>query len=506
MIDCTPTIRKTSLLAPLAPELRGEGLGVRGSGITSQPTSRHPLNCQIPLIPSPSPPEYRGRRERLTWVVSSPENRHAVTLVELLTVLGIVTLVALLVLPSVKTMLTDRKSTNAATMVRNFLEAARARAVGSQVPVAVVLERISSVPLDANEDGLIDGRDLVGGRLQSATSTDPLPAGALPDTNFLPYNSCIRMSMAEQPLPISEKMLDGTPTIFSSATRSLPTLPPGTPAGLSWAVLENVLSTSPLVTNYFIAGNEVSLGQSNVRHLIVLTLVPAPPTNGQTGFVNHWFGVVGRNVIASNLEQAIPATDLAIPALGETRFTVFQKPKPINGPNIQLPKGMCIDLSLSGFSTVGNLSFTDGSGNFHDHDQRLRFSSAWVTGGLLVPSAQTLRPIYIVFSPDGSLSRVYANGMGSTNSIPIELADDLFLHIGKIDQVVLTPKRPATVSASPAVPENITDPSMYVVRLSSKSGGLSVAPATQGIPRTLEIGDVLELTRQGTYGASLTGQ
>jgi type II secretory pathway pseudopilin PulG len=423
-------------------------------------------------------------------VVSSPENRHAVTLVELLTVLGIVTLVALLVLPSVKTMLTDRKSTNAATMVRNFLEAARARAVGSQIPVAVVLERISSVPLDANDDGLIDGRDLVDGRLQSATSTDPLPAGALPDTNFLPYNSCIRMSMAEQPLPITEKMLNGTPTIFSSADRTLPTLPPGTPAGLSWAVLENVLSNSPLVTNYFVAGNEVSLGQSNIRHLIVLTLVPAPPTNGQAGFVNHWFGVVGRNVIASNLEQAIPATDLAVPTLGETRFTVFQKPKPINGPNIQLPKGMCIDLSLSGFSTFGNLA---------PRDNRMRFSSAWVTAAASVPSAETLRPIFIVFSPDGSLSRVYANGAGSSGSIPIELADDLFLHIGKLDQVVPPVFDTTTV-------QNLTDPSMYIVRLSSKSGGLSVAPATQDIPDAATVGSVLELTRQGTYGASLTGQ
>jgi len=492
MIHYIPT-NKTPVPTPLAPVLRGEGLGVRGSGITLQPTRRHPFNCQLPRIPNSSSQENRGRRERFTWVGSSPKNRHAVTLIELLTVLGIVTLVALLVLPSVKTLLTDRKSTNAATMVRNFLEAARARAVGGQIPVAVVLERISSVPLDANEDGLINGGDLVGGRLLSATSTDPLPAvpPALPlDTNFLPYNSCIRMSMAEQPLPITEKMLNGTPTIFSSASRPLPTLPPGTPAGLSWAVLENVLSNSPLVTNYFVAGNEVSLGQSNIRHLIVLTLVPAPPSNGQAGFVNHWFGVVGRNVIASNLEQAIPATDLAIPTLGETRFTVFQKPKPINGPNIQLPKGMCIDLSLSGFSTFGNLG---------PRDNRVRFSSAWVTAGASVPSAQTLRPIFIVFSPDGSLSRVYANGAGSAGSVPIELADDLFLHIGKLDQVVPPAFDTTTV-------QNLTDPSMYIVRLSSKSGGLSVAPATQGVPDAADVGSVLELTRQGTYGASLTGQ
>ena len=467
---------------------------------------------------TPLAPEYRGRRERFTWGCSSPKNRHGVTLIELLTVLGIVTLVALLVLPSVKTMLTDRKSTNAATMVRNFLEAARARAVGSQIPVAVVLERVSSVPLDTNDDGLIDGFDLINGRLQSATSTDPLPAVPTPlplDTNFLPYNSCIRLSMAEQPLPITEKMLapgisvvhllpiDWAGIFQPPAPIRNPALSAQEIASRRYFAVDtinrvngNKIVGNQLIRSLFSVGSEVSFKNSNTRHLII-----------ETEFDSNeilWFTVLSSQAIQTNLEQAIPSNDFIATATYGS-FTVFQKPKPINGSNIQLPKGMCIDLSLSGFSSVGNLSFTDGSG-FHDHDQRIRFSSAWVTGGLFVPSAQTLRPIYIVFSPDGSLSRVYANGMGSPNSIPIELADDLFLHIGKIDQVVLTPKRPNTVSSSPAVPENITDPSMYVVRLSSKSGGLSVAPATQGIPRTLEIGDVLELTRQGTYGASLTGQ
>jgi len=465
---------------PFYPEYRGEGSQnlflVEGS-YYKRPYSKILKTCRKEHV----------HQARLGVRVRVGNVKRAVTLVELLTVLGIVTLLALLVLPSVKTLMTDRKSTNAATMVRNFLEAARARAVGSQIPVAVVLERVSSVPLDANGDGAIDGNDLVGGRLLSATSSDPLPAGASLETNFLPYNACIRLSMAEQPLPITEKMLNATPTIFSSSARPLPLLPAGVPVGLSWAVLENVLSTSPLVTSYFIAGNEVSLGQSSNRHLIVLTLQPSPPSNGLAGYVNLWFGVVGRSMIASNLEQAIPSTDLAIPALGETRFAIFQKPKPINGPNIQLPKGMCIDLSLSGFASFGN------------NPLRERFSSAWVTAGLSVPSPEILRPIFIVFAPDGSLSRVYANGLGSAGSVPIELADDLFLHVGKIDQVVPPVFDTTTV-------QNLTDPSMYVVRLSSKSGGLSVAPATQGVPVAATVGSVLELTRQGTYGASLTGQ
>jgi uncharacterized protein YdhG (YjbR/CyaY superfamily) len=83
--------------------------------------------------------------------------------------------------------------------------------------------------------------------------------------------------------------------------------------------------------------------------------------------------------------------------------------------------------------------------------------------------------------------------------IPIETADDFFLHIGKIEQVTV-PVFDNTIS------QNLTDPSTFVVRLSPKSGAISVAPATQGIPAFADVGSVLELTRQGTYGSPLTGQ
>ena len=83
--------------------------------------------------------------------------------------------------------------------------------------------------------------------------------------------------------------------------------------------------------------------------------------------------------------------------------------------------------------------------------------------------------------------------------MPVETADDFFLHVGKIDQVVVPVFDNTTA-------QNLTDPSTYVVRLSPKSGAISVAPATQGIPTTADVGSVIELTRQGTYGAPLTGQ
>ena len=441
--------------------------------------------------------------------------RRGVTLIELLTVLGVVSLLALMVLPSVKSLLTDRKGTQTATLVRNFLEAARARAIGSGVPVAVVFERLSSQPADVNGDGLINDNDLLTySRLVSATATDPLPAGSTVDTNFLPYNACIRLSMAEQPLPVTNAMLNtATPIVarppaswvgiyFPPAEIRQPTLTAAEVDARRYFSIDGGVS-NPVLATFFVAGNEVSFNKSTTKHLIVET--KPDPTNNVL-----WFTTINSSGVMSSLEQAIPST-LPPPSLvGTTSFTIFLKPRSVNGPAIQLPKGTCVDLSLSGFSNQGNLALRDLSDPDFYRDARWRFSSAWLYGNPafnsnsfpppFAPSAQELRPIYIVFTPDGGLSRVYANSVGGGAIIPVETSDDFFLHIGKIDQVVVP-------ALSSSVAQNLTDPSSYVVRLSPKSGAISAAPITLGfVSPTATIGDVLELSRQGTYGSQLTAQ
>ena len=420
--------------------------------------------------------------------------RRGVTLIELLTVLAVVSLLALLILPSVKTLLTDRKGTSSATMVRNFLEAARARAVGSGLPVAVVFERLSSVPADLNGDGTINENDFQGGRLISATATDPLPVGSAVDTNFLPYNVSIRMSMAEQPLPVTNAMLSvitpifarppvgGAPYVAPPDIRQ-PTLTASEVEARNYFTIDGG-ATNQVLLSFFKAGNEVSFNRSTTKHMIVETSLDL--TNNIL-----WFTTISSSGVLSNLEQALPSNEIVSnPVTLISSFTVFPKLRPINGQAVQLPKGTCVDLSLSGFSSPGNIV---------GRDQRMRFSSAWLYTTTAAPNASEVRPIYVVFSPDGGLSRVYANAALSAVSVPVEIADDFFLHVGKIDQVVVP-------VFSNAISQNLTDPSTYIVRLSSKSGAISVAPATQGIPVTADVGAVLELSRQGTYGAPLSGQ
>lgn len=428
--------------------------------------------------------------------------RLGATLVELLVVLGISTLLAALILPTVKNLMTDRKSTQAATLVKNFLESARARSIGSGLPVAVVFERLSSTP-SSDTDGFLatTAYGSSGQRLVSGTATDPWPTSPIPaDANFLPYNASIRLSFAEQPLPVTDEMIPGT-----SAAKTITAMP------MSAAPLEIQKNgqdfyefllggANPILSGFLVAGSEISFKLSKTQHMITQTKI----VNG-----NLWFTTVSRAGVVSTLEQSIPSTDGLTIGTSTSNFTIFPKPRPVVGPTLQLPKGMCIDLSLSGFATQGNNP---------SRDQRLRFSSEWLYARSAGPSAHELRPLYVVFSPDGGLSRVYTNGRydNTTNNasdnasalIPVESADDFFLHIGKIDQVVM-PLMPADAS----VPQNLTDVSNYIVRISPKSGSIGCAPAanyeTQAAIRGVtpaSIGDIAELTRQNTFGASVTGQ
>jgi prepilin-type N-terminal cleavage/methylation domain-containing protein len=443
--------------------------------------------------------------------------RRGVTLIELLTVLGIASLLALLVLPSVKTMLTDRKGTQSATMVRNFLEAARARAVGSGVPVAVVFERLSSQPADLNQDGLINDADLsdkmtppvTPARLISATSTDPLPTGSLANTNFLPYNACIRLSMAEQPLPITDEMipqpgLASLPRVTFYRGTSMDAPPSIVKPGMDYFYCRGG-GANPVLKSFLIAGSEISLNLSSSRHMIMETATKADLIDNTIS--NLWFTFPASSSVTANLEQSIPSSNAY--GTGTTNFTIFPKPRPINGPTVQLPKGTCVDLSISGFSTKGNIVDLSKTPSV-PRDQRMRFSSTWLYASSAVPSAQELRPIYVVFTPDGGMSRVYANSMLSGSLVPVETADDFFLHVGKTDQVLaidafFNVNAPAAIDTS--IPQNLIDPSTYVLRLSPKSGAISAAPLTLApVSLTATVGDVLTVARQGTYGAQLTAQ
>ncbi len=490
------------------------------------------------------------------------------TLVELLVVVGVVSVVAAIVLPSVKTLLTDRKTSQSAIVVKNFIEAARARAIGKNRTVAVVLERLSS---RAQLDG--DGNPISQTASTSITS---------PDTNFIPYNTCIRMSLAEEPMPVTQASLPLTVSITARAPGDglLDPIPTADYSGADSLIDRDQLGGIPevrifqvkapvgsdynlslLLSEYLINGSQISFGNSKRRFTIVSPRNPSihhghfplPPLNSNQipGDRSIWFSVMNEQGFEGLGERALEPVEPLAAGESFSSFKIYSRPRPIYSEMIQLPRGMCIDLSLSGFANDSIRNTTAPSPNKQPvfdsaqapmpnpmSDYRVRFASDWIanTSTPLLPNQ--LRPVYIAFGPDGNLSHVWANERQIPidpdrqpdpsylgNLTRIDATQDLFLHIGKIDQVVLPFDPDQAIKGrnkfafdainGSGVRQNLSDLNSYIVRLSPKSGSISASPAvgidTQiGIlgldPSTLTFGDLVELSRRGTYNSNVTSR
>lgn len=459
-------------------------------------------------------------------------HRRGFTLVELLVTLAVISALAVIVLPSVKTMLSDRRGSQAAIMVKNYLEAARSRAIASGKPVAVVLERLSSRPYDADENGRIEGAEVgVSG------TASPVTSDIDPFINYIPYNACIRLSMAESPMPVSSDSI-GLPSTVNISYTGMPavattdspiqTLTPVAPFFRVGIYLQSHngpnnpqdLNTRAFIQNNLVAGNEISFDPSPGKFVIAETGITTQ--NGLQMLVLYFLsGNVTLNPTEIAISNLVPT--------GGTSFTLYPKPKPIAVQNVTLPRGICVDLSVSGFAEPRKLyHFSSSSGITEDplataRDYRLRFSSAWVSPISLaptptalapVPQPGELRPVYIVFNPDGSFGRVYANNQClPTNRPPaglkmIDAAEDLFLHIGRIDQI--------NVSTTIPYSGTLADPSNYIVRVSPKSGAVAASPIGAIRPEdtvaggllgaTPSLGDCVSLSRKRAFAQFATGQ
>jgi type II secretory pathway pseudopilin PulG len=463
--------------------------------------------------------------------------------VELLVVVGVVSVLTAIILPSIKTVLTDRKSSQSAIVVKNFIEAARARAIGKNRTVSVVLERVSS-RVDPTSSPYVSA---------TAQAIDPSAATLPADANFLPYNACIRISLAEEPLPFTEGMLPTTATMFPRGI-AVPGSPPFPSddyvdedsvvdshggAEIRAFNVQGTVANLQVLASHLIAGSEISFGDSKRRFAIVAPRSPVVHRNFISRNGNSegiWFSIINEIAEDESGERAsAPYVPFTVPnPNGFSRFKIYGRPKPIYSEMVQLPRGMCIDLSLSGFAIDGlrdtsfpplNQPVFDPPGALFDHplsDYRVRFASDWI-GNSTVPTPQQLRPVYLSFTPDGTLSHVWANERSGPNLTRIDATQDVFLHIGKIDQIVM-PIDPAIggrnkaafdAAVASGVRQNLADLNSYIVRLSPKTGAITASPAvgvdTQiGIlglnPNALSLGDLIELSRRGTYSSNVTSQ
>ncbi|MCY2973408.1 MAG: prepilin-type N-terminal cleavage/methylation domain-containing protein [Planctomycetota bacterium] len=422
--------------------------------------------------------------------------RQGLSLVELLVVIVIISILAALVLPSFKNVLSERKTNVAALEVKSFLEAARARAIARGRNVSVIFERLSS-----RGDGLgIDGTDVTSSNPpRSITAQNPVSGDASewaafttidPFLNYSQYNTAIRMTMAETLRP-TEYEIAGTVI--------------ATPGPTGFVVVEDISSPSPLPLDSrfaldLVAGNTVELiERSGVTNRFQIIAPATQPTGLQSsytfqvlnvGSATQPFGSIAEIDVAARSQQALKR--FVTIGRGISGIRVYSQPKPLASVTNELPRGTCIDLSISGLATdepLANYTSTEFT-----NCQR-EFASDWIMppglGG--PPTPQQLRPVMITFSPSGNIDSVVSNAPQLFafnppttprvfNARRIEPNQDVFLFVGRTDQVVFPTDGTDLNAAGLALRRtegakpNMLDPTGYWIRISATNGSVAAAP------------------------------
>ena len=282
--------------------------------------------------------------------VVSSRNRNAgqslhrgLTLVELLAVIGVITVVAAVTLPSVRSILADRQTQQAALQVRSFIEAARSRAIGRDREVAVVLERMRWGSGDQFGQG--------------------------PD-DFASRNTVLSLSLAEV-LPPYRGDIEG-----ALATIQAPLVP-----GRSRVALQ----LADVAASVIAPGDEISLGDSRYRFQITEVQ--------DTGAIRTLTFFNGDGETPLRPAVRLPAAGARVP------FRIYSRPRRLFAKPVTLPRSTCIDLALSGLGSGGAQFGSLSSGAARSYPIYLVFNTSGGLSHLYVES-----PAGLVRSvPDGDV-------------------------------------------------------------------------------------------------------
>lgn len=210
--------------------------------------------------------------------------RDAYTLVELLVVMAALTILAAVMLPSIKSLLHDQKVAAASRMVKAHFEAAQARAIAGNSPVAVIFER----------------------------------------TNALLPNTVMRLSIGQVFPPYEGDTTATMGTLTSSG-------------GIFYDTLTVAIGEASLLSNaagVFTAGDYLQLDDRQSIYQVLSV------NNGVVVFANPVAGQEGDLQVNSRM------TDRA-------RFRLYRKPTKSFLQTLTLPRGTCVDLSVSGLGING---------------------------------------------------------------------------------------------------------------------------------------------------------
>jgi type II secretory pathway pseudopilin PulG len=321
------------------------------------------------------------------WGRNRAPRRSAVTLIELLIVMGILTLLATLSLGTVKGLLRDQKVTQAARLVEQYIESARVRALTNQRPVAVFLERVAI--LGANNTPIAGNYTVTR-----------LTIGEV----FPPYTGDI--------LDVVGSLTDVTGDGFADqAVFSLDSVLAGFGEG-----------------GFIQAGDTLEF--EGVEGRFPITAISRPPSNPPTAVVQF----ANPPLVPGSMLGMVPPA-MPVPAAGlNARFRAYRRPTKSMVGAITLPRGTCVDLAASGLGPA--------SAGAADDSIPFGLITPPLTGDTASPRA--FSRVALVFSEDGRLSSVLSEtSNGATKTFLGGMTSNiLYLLVGRSAQVL-----PATDAA-----------------------------------------------------------
>ncbi|MEM9185194.1 MAG: prepilin-type N-terminal cleavage/methylation domain-containing protein [Planctomycetota bacterium] len=321
----------------------------------------------------PKPVTVRAQR------AAAPTRRPGLTLIELLVVMGILVLLVSSAIPILNPSSDERKLREATRGINTFIGAQKARAVQANRPAGVMFKKLSQDTGDAEDNAVC---------VQLYAVEQPAPYAGFDDTSRV---------MLSRPDPAS------TLVLLRFVARGTANVSDGLPVG--WdadLVPPGVFRPGDVVV---MGGVDYQLRSSNLDNVSVdatgyyapatgaLVQLTALPLDGATP---DW-----APVYESGGGRVDEAATITTPYWTEPlAYQIRRLPAPTSAPPFELPPGTAVDLRASGTDTPLRSSGRDV--RFFVRDER-------ELGASYEDVVSNDTPVILLFSPDGTVSRLNVN-------------------------------------------------------------------------------------------------
>lgn len=404
--------------------------------------------------------------------------RTALTLVELLIVLAIVSVLAAISLPITKDLVQQSRVSESVRTVRSFVEAARAQAMNTGREHGVSFVRKGAG--DGQLAGLVTSLELVSGAPDYRGDVEGAKCWLIHSNSYAPqaYRSGGQVGSGEQPPQFAAT---GFPNAAIFDPAQCPTL------------LRTLRVYS--ATDYNPATSPVVSIETGDRLVFNGFSFPIVAFSGCTAFELSTIGVVSNapetwvkiyfdprsatgDATVGGLSVVSLSTAPPLPPVGFRRapFEIERLRMRGGSTKLEMVKGAAVDLYFSGAGPGGT-----------------EFSplSIWDPDQANLAAAPNMLPVVVVFDASGNVSRVLFGARDGAAVVPIQVIPKTTMHflVGRSDQV-----RPDLLTLPPALnPEanteisNITDLDARWVSINPNNGRVttSVVTGLDGVPASI---------------------